>query len=612
MSKKRDYSTWSKEDLIREVDALRKQKTYGLVWETDKTKEVFDYFVNWDGEKTKEVFSPETQHKFPVLKEIKGKEIVTEKDGDYNILIEGDNYHSLAVLSFTHNKSVDIIYIDPPYNTGNNDFKYNDKWVDKTDSYRHSKWLSFMEKRLKLARNLLNDAGVIFISIDDNEIAQLKILCDTIFGETNFISQIIIQSNPRGGQASRHLAEVHEYVLAYAKSADKLVIKGFSKEENLQSDYPYIDSKGRRYRLLGLRQRGGEWRREQRPNMYYPLYVNPKDETVSIEKTKTHFIESLPKRPSGEEGRWAWAPKKAINERHLLVGKKVNRKGDSDFYDIFRIDYYVDEDGNQSLAKPKTIWLDKELNYQNGRTELKEIFNGEDIFDYPKPTFLIKKLISMCDQSDSLILDFFAGSGTTAQAVLELNREDKGSRKFILCTNNEVDEKTESELKKKGVMKGSVEFEKEGICQKVCNPRIEKLVKGYTNSDGDKIDGFGGNLKYFKTDFVEADPTDKNKRKLTDKATEILCLKEGTFEPVIQKKDFGVYKGNSHLTGIIFNSDSIDDFKKTIKDLKGRFHVYVFSLGDETYEDEFKELKQKIELSPIPESILRVYRRIFE
>ena len=146
----------------------------------------------------------------------------------------------------------------------------------------------------------------------------------------------------------------------------------------------------------------------------------------------------------------------------------------------------------------------------------------------------------------------------------------------------------------------------------VCYPRVEKNINGYKTAAGERIAGLGGNLKYFKTDFVEAEPTDRNKKKLTDKATEILCLKEGTFEPVIQKKEFSVFKGNSHHTGIIFDSDAIPDFKKAIEDIKDKFQVYVFSLGDEPYEDEFKDVKQRIKLSPIPESILRVYRRIFE
>lgn len=175
MMGKNNYQDWAKEDLIQEIKRLKKRKKYGLVW---------------DEEKTKERLEADAEGKLPVLVEDKKKEIITDADKPVNILIEGDNYHALSVLNYTHPKSIDVIYIDPPYNTGNNDFKYNDRFVDKEDSYRHSKWLSFMSKRLKLAKNLLKDRGVIFISIDDNEFAQLKLLCDAIFHEQGLSQEL--------------------------------------------------------------------------------------------------------------------------------------------------------------------------------------------------------------------------------------------------------------------------------------------------------------------------------------------------------------------------------------------------------------------------------------
>src|SRR3989344_3118049 len=209
MAQKRNYIEWSKEELIREILALKKQKTYGLVCEREKTKEDFDLFINWEGEKTKEEFSPESKDKFPVLAEVKDKEINSDKDKPVNLLIEGDKYHSLAVLNFTHKNSVDVIYIDPPYNTGNKDFKYNDRYVDKEDGYRHSKWISFMSKRLSLAKNLLKDTGSIFISIDDNEFSQLKLLCDDIFGEQNFITTIIWQKKYTQSNDAKYFSTTH-------------------------------------------------------------------------------------------------------------------------------------------------------------------------------------------------------------------------------------------------------------------------------------------------------------------------------------------------------------------------------------------------------------------
>lgn len=590
MARKINYDNWSKEELIKELRRIKETK-YGLVWHRDLPEEKIDILINPDARTPNEMFPNEMAGKpFPILKEAKTKEVNNDKGKPANLLIEGDNYHSLAVLNFTHQEAIDLIYIDPPYNTGNDDFIYNDKiksgYVKKDDPFRHSKWLAFMEKRLKLAKNLLKKDGALFISIDDNEQAQLKMLCDEIFGEANFISEIIVQSNPRGSQASRHLAGVHEYIHVYAKSAEDFVVSGLEKSESNLSEYRFTDRDDRKYRLLGLRQRGGEWRREQRPRMFYPIFVNPKNGEVSLSKSKDFSVEALPKRPTGEEGRWTWSKEYAAKNLQLLVGKKVNRG--KDFYDVFRIDYLADEEGNQAMSKPKTIWLEKELNYQNGRNEIKDIF-GKDIFDYPKPTFLIKKIMRMIGNPSAIVLDFMAGSGTTGQAVLSLNKEDGGNRQFILCTNNE-----------------------NNICSDVCYPRLKKVIKGYKTPKGENVAGLGGNLKYYKTDFVEAEPTDRNKRKLVSESTEMLCIRENAFELVWDENDFKIFKNGDKYLGIVFYEEAIDDFKKAIKKMKGHFNTYVFSLGDDPHEKQFTDVKSKVTLCAIPEVILKVYREIFK
>jgi|TARA_R100000501_G_C2631682_1_gene128292 adenine-specific DNA-methyltransferase len=575
---KKDYLKWSTSELIKEIKKLRKRKKYGIVWE-DKPEKVVDF----------------CKEKLPVLKEDSKKEIKTSLKTSANIMVEGDNYHALSVLNYTHKNKIDIIYIDPPYNTGNEGFRYNDRIVDKNDSYRHSKWLSFMSKRLELAKNLLRNNGVIFISIDNNEQAQLKLLCDEIFNETNFLGQIIIQSNPRGSQASKHLADVHEYVLAYAKSAKNAIIKGFSKEEYAHLEYPTKNKEGKRFRLLGLRQRGGEWKREQRPKMFYPLYVNPKNNSVSLKKTKTHYIKCLPKRPTGEEGRWTWSPKKTELNKSLLVGKKVNRKGKTNFYDIFRIDYYKDDDGNETLSKPKTIWMDKELNYQNGRTELKKIFGGKDIFDYPKTTYLVEQLVDMLGKRKTTILDFFAGSGTTGHAILNLNNKDGIERQFILCTDNQDNNGT-------GLK----------IATDICYPRLKGVIEGYQDTNKNKIQGLRGNLKYFNTDFVDAEPSDRSKRKLVDESTEMLCLKEDCFNKDKSGKEFKIFKNQKDkYLSIIYDDTGIEPFKKELRKLNKKMNVYVFSLDESAREEEFEGVEELVNLKPIPEVILNVYRRIF-
>lgn len=559
---------YTKEELIEQIKSLKKTKKFGLVWE-DKPEQV----------------AIDCETKLPVLTEVTERAITKAEDQPTNLIIEGDNYHSLSTLNYTHAGSIDVIYIDPPYNTGNKDFVYNDHFVDKEDGFRHSKWLSFMAKRLKLANELLAPTGVIFISIDDNELSNLKLLCDSVFGSANFLSQIIIKSNPRGSQASKHFAITHEYLLVYAKNSSLVTVDGYEKSEENIAEYSLTDNAGR-YRLLGLRQRGGAWRREQRPNLYYPLFVNPDDGTVSLEKTGKHHIEALPHRPTGEAGRWTWSSDKVKKNISLLVGKKVNRAGADNFYDIFRKNYLASDDGEQVLSKPRSIWDEKELNYQNGRTELKNIFN-DDIFDYPKPTYLIRQVIGMFIQKDMTVLDFFAGSGTTGQAVLELNRDDGGNRKFILCSNNE-----------------------NSIVRGITYPRIKGVIDGYAD-----VDGIPANLRYFKTSFVDkADNTDQTRVALVARATDMIKVRENTFDTVSEEDLFKVYEGADTYSVIVFDPSVIDKAKAEIIKLSDdkAVRVYVFSLANDSYVSDFADLDRQVELCPIPESILEVYKRIFD
>lgn len=402
-----------------------------------------------------------------------------------NLIIEGDNLLALKALLPMYAGKVKCICIDPPYNTGNEGWIYNDKvnsplikdWLDKEvgkdDLTRHDKWLCMMTPRLKLLRELLADDGVIFVNIDDNEVHHLRSLMDELFGEENFVNLFTIKSNPRGSQASKHIALEHEYLVMYSKNISQTEILGYSKSEDELSEYNLTDEKGRKYRLLGLRQRGGAWRREQRPNLYFPIYVNPENGNVSLEKSNTFCKKALPKRPSGEEGRWTWSKEKMKNNMHLLVGKKVSRIGESDFWDIFRKDYLESEDGITTTKKPKSIWDEKELNYQNGSNELKELFGSSEIFEYPKPTFLVKKALQILDLDEGIILDSFSGSGTTGHAVMDLNKEDGGNRKFILV---QMTEATKDEPNK-------------NICKDITRERIKMAIEKY---------GYDGGFQYLR------------------------------------------------------------------------------------------------------------------
>lgn len=230
----------------------------------------------------------------------------------------------------------------------------------------------------------------------------------------------------------------------------------------------------------------------------------------------------------------------------------------------------------------------------------KELIKMGIVFSFSKPKELIKYLISITDKDrDITIVDFFAGSGTTGQAVMELNSEDDGNRRFILCTNNKEIDNNGNVIKHK-------------ICTDICYPRLKKVIKGYKNPKGENVAGRGGNLKYYKTDFVKAEPTDRNKRKLVSESTEMLCIRENAFELVQDESDFKIFKNGDKYLGIVFYEEAIGDFKKAIKKIKGHFNTYVFSLGDDPHEKQFADVKDKITLCAIPEVILKVYREIFK
>ena len=577
MNKHDKYSGYTKEELVEELESL-KNKKYGLVWDKKNSQEFIGAFVNW--ENVSENFTP---NKFPVLKELKNKEILTNKGKPINLLIEGDNYHALAVLNFTHKNKIDFIYIDPPYNTGNNDFIFNDKFVDKEDPWRHSKWLTFMEKRLKLAKSLLKKTGVIFISIDDNEVAQLKLLLDEIFVEKNFIALLSTIMNLKGNQDQFGFAGTHEYTLVYAKSLLQAKINEFAiDEEDLESWDE--DNIGYFKKGANLKATGVNAPRAKRPNLFFPIFITPCGDFYVSEDDVPKSLNDLKVLPitDNKEMSWRWSKTKICNEKHNLIIERTN--GNVSIYKKQRPKL-----GGLPSKKPKSIFYKPEYSSGNGTGQLKELF-GEKVFNNPKPIDLIKDFIRLASPKDGIILDFMAGSGTTGHAVLELNKEDGGNRRFILCTNNE-----------------------NNICTDVCYPRIEKIIKGYKNSKNEKIDGLGSNLKYLKNDFVGAQPTDKNKRELVNNSAEMICIKEDIFEPLVEKDlNFRIYvKGNKYI-GIVFNEEDIEPFKKKANKLEGQFIIYCFSYTGVSPEKEFADMKNKHRIEPIPEIILKVYREIFK
>ena len=557
-SKEKDYSRYTKERLIKELQLLKKQQRYGLVWE-EKIEEVVE----------------RCKSEAPILKSVSEMSIEGGKDEQKHILIEGDNYHALEVLNYTHKGKIDVIYIDPPYNTGNKDFCFNDNFVDKEDAYRHSKWLSFMEKRLRSAKNLLSDKGVMFISIDDNEQAALKILCDQIFGEKNFVADIIW--NSRKSVSSDTIVSLsHNHTLLYTKDID------FVRESV---------KKGVRFKM----QVGGEKFVNPDNDPRGPWTVDPFD-APNIRPNLTYPIKNL---KTGKDfmppkGR-CWRTTKEEYKTLLKKGRIIFGKRGTSKPQLKR---YLSDAKEKGLT-PKSIWDDVGTT-TSGTQELEEIF-GEKKFNNPKPVSFIKRTLDLSMDKSGVALDFFAGSGTTGHAVMELNKEDGGNRQFILCTNNENNNRNGS----KGMARG------------VCQPRVKKVMKGYKkNGNGEKVEGLGGSLEYLKTEFVDVENistvSDKKKLEFTHEAGYTIALKENTFAEVEKNDWYQIFTDEKDkFVGVYFREDleKLEEFEGKILD-KPEVKLYIFSYsGNYDWRNDYAEYGN-VSVESIPEPILRVYKSV--
>lgn len=539
-------------ELQEELRKVKKQKKYGLVWE-DKPEQVVE----------------DCKRNVPILRLKEKKKgfspvITTDDSKDENILIEGDNYHALSVLNYTHKGKVDVIYIDPPYNTGNKDFIYNDRFIDTEDPFRHSKWVAFMEKRLRLARNLLKDSGAIFINIDDHEYVLLKMLCDEIFGEENFIANIIWQHSIQPKGYTNTFSVHHNYLLCYRKS-DAFNLNALERTDEHNKNYSNPDNDPR-----------GAWRSGDVRNALY------RKNLIYDIKTPSGKIISPP------SNGWRWS-KETLAEK-IKTGEIIFSKDETR---IIRKIYLDTLEGRAA----ETIWFGKDVGTtREASQELKDIFGGDVRFETPKPTRLIKQVIKLHKNPNALILDFFAGSGTSGQAVLSLNNEDGGDRKFILCTNN-GDEKSDHE-----------------IASGICYPRLAKVIQGYKNPSGENIEGLGGNLRYYKTDFVDVEKLyrtpDHAKVKLTYQAGEMIGLRENTLNEIEKNDWWQIFEGHGKTTAIYFKEDKekLQDLISLLEKKKQSAVVYIFSWGKNEYKAEYSSTSIRVE--DIPEPILEVYKEI--
>lgn len=437
------------------------------------------YGLNWE-EHTEDIEERIKNSKL-TLKEEEDLRINYGCDYTDNILIEGDNLASLLAMRDA-DKKVDIIYIDPPYNTGNK-FAYNDKIVNEEDSFRHSKWLSFMEKRLKIARDLMFDDGVIFISIDDNEQANLKLLMDEVFGEKNFIANVVVENNPKGRRNSKYFSYSHEYLLVYSKN--KSVLSEFKNTITPYDNGILLEDDIGMYkhgkRVLAGKSTNPEVVNFNSDKNYDVLYnfefntIKRLDRDVngnyinysssSLQNNERIYSNVHSHTENINYATFTWDKLNELFQSNNLIFKE------NTIYEKIR---NIETRIKSLLTKQSTGGVDL-LTETAGRS-LKNMLNN-DTFTFPKNINLIKELIKLIDNKSVTVLDFFAGSGTTGHAVLELNKEDGGSRSFVLCNNNE-----------------------NNICKNITYERIKSVIKGYTTSKGVRIEGVKANLKYFKAD----------------------------------------------------------------------------------------------------------------
>jgi len=535
-------------------------------------------------------------------------------DKTKNLILEGDNLEVLKLLQKSYFNKVKVIYIDPPYNTGN-DFIYSDNFTEGKQAYweqsgttangvkmdtntesqgrYHSNWLNMMYPRLLLARNLLKEDGVIFVSIDDNEVHNLRKVMDEVFGEENFIAQLVVQTNPRGRSLDRHFAKTLEYIIVYGKTADEnSSIYEIQKDEKALSQYNKVDEHGE-YRLLELRNRNPVFTRKNRPNLYYPIYVNHETGGVSLEKSQAFSIEALPLNSKQEEGCWTWGKLKFTKEKELLVGQKAS----TGVWRIYRKDYIP---SNGATTKEKSLWIDSALNHENGKEEVASLFktSGSNIpFDFPKSVEYLRKVVNVSTSSSKncIVLDFFAGSGTTAHAVMDLNKEDGGNRRYILVQIPEAtDEKSEAyKAGYKTISDICIERVKR-VSEKIKNESDGKLLKGNENIDlGFKV--FSLSPSYFPENLFAPDP-DKSEEE-NKKAFEEHIIKAQKQLKFKFEEDFLLYeillKDGFELN---FNVEILKEFKKNkvmkVSDgLKEALVCMDISLDDKTLEmlDGFKD-----------------------
>ena len=405
-----------------------------------------------------------------------------EDNGSENMIIRGDNLEALKALLPRYEGRVKCIYIDPPYNTGNEGWVYNDnvndpkikKWLgavvgkEGEDLTRHDKWLCMMYPRLKLLQKLLADDGVIFVSLDFHEQPVMRLIMDEIFGASNYVSEIACVNKPSGRSDDKYIATAHESIIVYRKSP-LLTLGGFEPEEKITKRYNKRDTDGRLYREEDLRKRGTHDERTDRPNLFYPFFFNQETGELVVgnndEETPDGFIRIEPMKSKDVQGTWRWGQDTAIAQKTYIHPRYMPNKQQ---WSLFEWEY-LDERG---AAKPTTLWDFKDVNSERG-TEvfIKYLGFKKEDFPNPKPVGTIQRILQIATAGDDIILDSFAGSGTTAHAVLNMNKADGGHRKFILV-------------------------EMMDYADRITAERVKRVIRGHGEGKN-AVEGTGGNFSFY-------------------------------------------------------------------------------------------------------------------
>ena len=551
-----------KHDLL---EAISDKKRYGLVWEESE-------------EEAQEIM----QEYLPVFKEDESKRLDSVPEGSPNhVLIEGDNLNALTALTYTHAGKIDVIYIDPPYNTGNKDFVYNDSFVDKEDGYRHSKWLSFMDKRLKIAKKLLSDKGVIFISIDDNEQASLRLLCDEVFGEHNCLVNMVWDLG--SVISAGHFTRAHEYILVYALNRNNIpnfsggegVIddRAIKKKSIKNAESEYFFKAGTKFEASDGFELTGEWGGSEKTRLVKGRFI------CENKQLKEDVVLAA-----------CWTQRNQMDS--FFSGKETfDSKGQKVLEFYFRDNGKLYCRKERDTINPPSV-LRNIATTKQGSALLKDMFDGQVVFDFSKPIKLLQFLLSL-RSPNAIVLDFFAGSGTTLHATMQLNSEDGGHRQCILVTNNE-----------------------NGICEKVTYERNKRVIQGYTTPKGEQVPGLtNNNLRYYKTEFVPRENSVKNRRALMASCIDLLCIKNNIYH---EEESFGgrkfkksvlrYFKNNAGQMLVVLDERVVSLIVPMIAEVATKdnpLKVYVYSDGAYAYDDEFKEVLPFIELSALPAAFIQ-------